>query len=180
MRLIAVTDAATAPSVRRQIRAPEEVLEAPSERLSDLLEAGLRRWEELTEKERADSSLLLVSDCDMRRDAVDYLRKTYVPGRAVTLFGQDPLLVKGVHCCRMEASFCVMLSARAVRALGAETVAMMRSAAAESGSEGLILGWQLSGMGVKCGAVGASVQYARPLVNPTMAAVDAAGDYLSR
>ncbi len=175
-----MTDCATAASVRRQLRAPEEVLEASTERLSDLLEAGLARWGELTEKERADSCLLLVSDCDLRRDAVDYLRKTYVPGRVVTLYGQDALLVKGVHCFRLEASFCVMLSSRAVRAVGQETVAMMRSAAAEGGSEGLVLGWQLAGMGIKCGAVGASVQYARPLVNPTMAAVEAAGDYLSR
>ncbi len=180
MRLIAVCDTEAAPSVRRQIRAPEETVDVGSTRMSVLLRAGLSRWAALEERERADTCVMAVAQSDLRRDAVDYLRKTYVPGRAVALYGQDPYYIGGVHCHRLDPSFCVLLSPRALRAITEEVLQRMAEVGELGGSEGVVLGWALASAGVKCGVLGASVQYARPLVMPTMAEVDVAGDYLSR
>lgn len=188
-------------SLHRQIRPPEEVIvtvpnttsgqpfaafskvssilateQAP---LVAVLGAAYAKWQTLTPAERYDTAFLLLHNTELRKDAVDYLRRTYVPGRVVTYHTEDPYQIAGYAVTRLEASGAVLVPSRVFEKLSVDWAEMYRKLLQLPGSKGVGFGWWCASKGVQCGAVGAAVRYARPFESLDIAQVDAAGDHIT-
>ncbi len=166
----------------RQIRAPEEVhvVEGDSDPVSTLLAEAFRMWHTLTDSQQRDTAFLLQGQCEIRKDAVDYLRKTYVPSRIVTYLQQNPFLINGVHAMPLDPSGLVLLPPRFFRMASTKADELVTFIKSTPGSKSTAFGYFVAKhFGIPAGALGSVVPYCRPLKQWDMTLVEETGDYLS-
>ncbi len=207
MKIIACVYAAGEPgvelvaSLHRQIRPPEDVLvaipntsngedlikysrvslveateQAP---LVALLTLALNRWRTLSTAERYDTAFLFAHNVEVRKDAVDYLRKTYVPGRVVCFASENPYSIAGQNVTRLDATGVLLVPCRIMEKIDQDWADLSSKLISLPGYKGVGLGWWAASRGVQAGCVGAAIRYARPLEAFDMANVDLAGDHIT-
>lgn len=204
MKLIAcvyedATKSSMIPMLKRQIRAPEEILVCGMEdvrercigdtvmymgdmggesEMESLLRMAFKRWTEMHTSER-DVCFLLVGDCVLRKDAIDYLRKTYVPGRVSTYSSDNPYFMRDTHVRRLDPSGCVLISAKFMRSNEARQYELFKWISSCPGSKGIALGYWCAKQKIPALHIGATVIYCEPNNRMDMTQIDLAGDYIS-
>lgn len=187
------------PVLRRQIRAPEEILvcgwgvedrctydntvymgkeEDGACPMAALLRCAFERWERMESKER-DVCFLFVGDCVLRKDATDYLRKTYVPGRVATFSGMNPYLIRNTYTRCLDPSECVLLSSKFMRMNEDKKDRLIQWIKDCQGSKGVALGYWCAKAYIPAVYIGATVQYCTPSSRPPHQDIEAAGDFIS-
>ena len=170
--------------MQRQIRPPEEVRivegDSDSNPLVCLLREAFNVWRSLDESSQRDTCVLLQSDCEVRKDAVDYLRKTYVPGRIVTYLQQNPFLINGIHAMPLDPSGLVLLPPRFFRVTESEYEKLLEFVDTTPGCKATAFGYFVAERKLLAGTLGSTVPYCRPNTRWDMARVEITGDYLSK
>lgn len=189
-------------ALHRQIRPPEEVLvslpntssgsevsqyskvtrveSTEDDPLVSILSLAIERLHQLTPAERYDAAFLLLSSrVELRKDAVDYLRRTYVPGRIVAYQTENPYSIGGLTVSRLDASGVVLVPCRVVEKLSQDWEEMSRKLRELPGYKGIGLGWWCARRQIPSGIVGSAVRYARSLDAFTMDDVERAGDHIT-
>ncbi len=185
--------------LKRQIRAPEEILVCGKEDVRDrcagdtvvymgdmgcesemesVLRMAFKRWSSMDSSER-DVCFLLVGDCVLRKDAVDYLRKTYVPGRISTFSSENPYFMRDTHVRRLDPSGCVLISAKFMRSNEGRQDDLFRWISTCPGSKGVALGYWCAKQKIPALHIGATVVYCEPNNRVDMTLIDSTGDYIS-
>ncbi len=181
MKIIAcVVDDSMVPVLKRQIRAPEEILVAEGEGsyISRMLSTVFNYWSNLSSKER-DVCFLLVGGCSLRKDALDYLRKTYVPNRIATFSPENPFMMRGMHVKRIDPSGCVLLPSKFMRLNEGRKDELLDWIWRCEGSKGIALGYWCAKQNIPAVYIGSTEVYCTPNTSVDMTEVDKAGDYIS-
>ncbi len=167
--------------MHRQIRAPEDVrsVVGDGQPIEVLLRHAFEAWRQLDERGQRDTAVLLQHDCELRKDAVDYLRKTYMPGRVVTYLQENPYLINGHHAMRLDPAGLVLLPPRFFRQVQGREDEVLDFVHSTPGSKELAFGYVVAKEGIQAGALGSMIPYCRPLHVVNMAEVETTGDFLT-
>lgn len=188
-------------AVHRQIRPPEEVIVVVSSESSacdftnysrvtnvttdsrpvlvGLLEAAMHRMSSMSPAEKYETAFMLAERTELRKDATDYLRKTYMPGRIVCFHTENAYLIAERLATRLDPSGVVLVPCRVLERLVSEWQQFSGLLSDMQGSRGVGFGWWCASKGIQTGAIGAAVRYARPLDGLDMNMVEMAGDHIS-
>ncbi len=181
MKIIAcVVDEATSVMLRRQIRAPEEIVvcEGSGSVLERMLSGAFERWSLLETRDR-DVCFLLVDGCVLRKDALDYLRKTYVPNRIATYNPENPFNMRGKHLKRLDPSGCVLLPSKFMRLNEGKKDELLDWMRRCEGSKGVALGYWCACQNIPAVYIGSTEVYCTSNTQVDMTEVDKAGDFIS-
>lgn len=146
--------------------------------MDSLLKCAFARWSEMGSKER-DVCFLFVGDCVLRKDATDYLRKTYVPGRISTFSAVNPYFMRETHVRSLDPNECVLISSKFMRMMEDKQDALSKWIRGFNGSKNIAFGYWCAKAGITTTYVGATVQYCNSNSPPNHEEIETAGDFIT-